>query len=786
MATRTSQLIVELLDRVSGPARRVSDALGRVRKSASDPASRNFTDALNGALERTNAMLADARAGVIDAVGGFYALRGAIAAPVASAMALESAMSDVKKVVDFKDDAELAAFTQQLLDLTKVIPMSVEGLAAIAAAAGQAGIAKDDLIAFTDAAARVGVAFDISAEDAGQAMAKMMTGLGLSLPEVIRLSDAMNHLSNQQASSAAEVMDVVRRVGAMAKQYGFTAEEVAAFGSAMVASGAQTEVAATSFMNMGRALTRGASATKRQRDAYAKLGMDAEKVAKSMQTDAVKTTITVMEAIAALPAEMRASVSSDLFGDEARALGPLLTNLDLVRESMGLVADETNYAGSAFKEYEARAKTFENRLQLFRNALSRVGIVIGTALLPPLTELMDRIEPVLDRIGEWISANPQLVAGVMAAVGALVAFRGAVAALTFASLLGKSGALTALAFGMNTVGRAARGAWGAASASVALQTALARMDGQKIGLFTKLGAALRGLAAVTGLTAIKAALAGLIGVVATISAPVWLAIAAAVAAVGLAWKYWGRVSAFISGVGRAIGDILAPALDAIRPVLDWFAPIGEVIAAGWDKAATAVSAVGKWLGSIFSQETLSEEDKAKAEQAGYDFVMAIWDGMKRVASEVTAWMDSWIGRLIFPVTGAINLMKSIKGGEGDGVTSDPMGTGFEQRAGGGPIRAGTPYIVGEDGPELITPSRSGFVHPAGETQKMMSGTGGGTARAAVAAPPGKVTLNLGGVTINAAPGQSAQEVAERAIALIEQKIGAALRGIQADTGMEAY
>lgn len=36
-----------------------------------------------------------------------------------------------------------------------------------------------------------------------------------------------------------------------------------------------------------------------------------------------------------------------------------------------------------------------------------------------------------------------------------------------------------------------------------------------------------------------------------------------------------------------------------------------------------------------------------------------------------------------------------------------------QRAAGGPIRAGLSYLVGERGPEVVTPTRDGFVHPNG-------------------------------------------------------------------------
>lgn len=42
------------------------------------------------------------------------------------------------------------------------------------------------------------------------------------------------------------------------------------------------------------------------------------------------------------------------------------------------------------------------------------------------------------------------------------------------------------------------------------------------------------------------------------------------------------------------------------------------------------------------------------------------------------------------------------------------------RKDGGPVAAGQAYLVGEEGPELITPSRRGWVHTAGETAAMMS------------------------------------------------------------------
>lgn len=814
MATRTSQLIVELLDRVSAPARRASEALRGIGRAVSTPGA--MTERMNGAIARNEAALDRARAGALDAVGAYYALSSAIGAPVRAAMEFESAMADVKKVVNFDGAEDIKAFEQGLMDMTKRVPMAVNGLAEIAAAAGQSGIAKEDILSFTEAAAQIGVAFDISADEAGTSMAKLMTGLGLTLDEAKLLTDAMNHLSNSQASSAAEVLDVVRRVGAQGKQYGFAAEEVAAFGSAMISAGAQTDVAATSFMNMGRALTRGASATMRQKEAYKALGMDAEKVAAAMQKDATKTTVTVMEAIAALPKEMQAAISSDLFGDEARALGPLLTNLDLVRESLGLIGDESKYAGSATKEFATRAKTFQNRMQLFNNSMTRLKVTLGTALLPILTDLMNRLEPIIDKIGEWISANPELVGQIISAVAALVAFKGALAAIRFVGLLGNGGALNLLALGMGTVGRAAAHLWGAARASVALQAALGAMSGgQALGVISKLGVGLRGaIMAVPGIAMLGQALGAIGAAVAGIGAGTLAAFAAVAAAVGAAgfaiWKYWDRVSSVFSGVSARVSEELQPAFDAVRPVLDWLQPIGDLIASAWERVGQAFDIVKSAVtsidfGGLFSQEVLTPEQIANGEKKGYqladriitgikapflkleelkgmvltlggEILQSLWDGMVARFSEFMAWVQEIPARIVEAI-GNIDLSGVIKwpsmpswlgGGEAAAASAGPSVDGA--RAKGGPISRGGTYLAGEKGPELITPTRSGYVHTAAKTAAMGAGA----------------TINLGGISIHGAPEMDAHEIAAEAVRQIEAKIGAALRGVQADTGMEAY
>ncbi|MDF3606570.1 phage tail tape measure protein [Paracoccus sp. DMF-8] len=797
MATQTSSLIVSLVDRVTAPARAVARSLEGLNQRAWGGGFPEASRRLDASIARTDEALSRARGGIVDAVGSWYMLKGAIGGPVQAAREFESAMADVKKVVDFPTPDGLQQFQKDLMELSTRIPVTVNGLAEIAAAAGQNGVAAEDLVAFTEAAAKIGVAFDISAGDAGLAMAKLQTGLGLTLDEVIRLSDAMNHLSNNQAATAAEVLDIVRRVGAMGKQYGFTAEETAAFGSAMVASGAQTEVAATSFMNMGRALTRGASATKRQSAAFQKLGLDAEDVARRMQEDAVGTTIDVMERMSQLPAEMRASVSSDLFGDEARALGPLLTNLNLIRESVGLVAKESEYAGSAFKEFEVRAATFDNAVITFNNRMHALKVVIGEALIPAINELIERLTPVVAAITDFARADPELIRGLLMATAGVIAFRGAIAALRFAGLLGKSGVLNLAAMGLHGIGGTAARLVGAARASMALQTALAAMSGVRLGNLAKIGAGLRGIIGATpGLRLVGPAIGAVTAALGAISAPVWAGIAAAIVAVGAAWKYWDRISAIVRGVARAVGEALRPAIEAVGEWLSPLTPILDGFSAAWDRVKDAMQSVVDFvmggLSGLFSREVLTPEESAELEErardvakrvidrikaipagiiaagaemfnAGLEIIQKLWDGMVQKFEDLMEWVRAIPGRIKDAVGDIVFTTQDEAASSymnSNPTMRDPRVDGA--RRSGGPVSAGGTYQVGEDGPEIITPTRSGYVHPTGK--------GPGGAPITVSAP----------ITINAVPGESAESLARRVKAILDRELGASMRAALAD------
>ncbi|HIW01554.1 MAG TPA: phage tail tape measure protein [Candidatus Desulfovibrio intestinipullorum] len=360
---------LSLVDLVSGPLDRIRGAMGGVNASVAS-------------LGQRMGNLALAMAPVALAAG---AMIGAFGLAASKAMAFESAMADVRKVVNFDTAAEFDAMNKSVMDMAGRIPMAADGIAAIIAAAGQSGIAKQDLAEFAEQAAKMGVAFDLTGDQAGKMMADWRAGMGLTLPQVYSLADAVNHLSNNMNATAPALGEVIQRVGAVAMTCGLGATQVAALGAAFLSAGAGPEIAATALKNFTGALVRGTAMSKSQAEAFKAIGFEATQLAKDMQTDAQGTIFKVLEALAQKPKELQVSLLSEMFGQESiGAIAPLLKNMDNLRQAFGLVGDAANYAGSMQNEFDVRSKTTENALQLLSNRLTNLAIAVGNAFLPAI------------------------------------------------------------------------------------------------------------------------------------------------------------------------------------------------------------------------------------------------------------------------------------------------------------------------------------------------------------------------------------------------------------------
>jgi TP901 family phage tail tape measure protein len=406
MNAREAALRLKLIDGVSGPAKAVAATLGM----------------LNKAITGFTAQRMAANAAFMDASLQAVAFAAALTIPIRSAVKLEDALSDFNRVANLTDE-ELAAAKSSFLGLAREIPVAREELVAVAEAIVSAGAPIGELEERIRLITQASTAWGTENKQTAADLSAVGSALGLSLPQLREFADVVNYLANTRAAESPEIVDYVKRIGSLGKMAGLTKEQIAAIGTELLGMGTASDVAATATQAVLRALTKGTNATKGQRSAFKKLGLDAKQVAKSMQVDGDGTILDVLERLSKLSDDERLSVANELFGDEGRAMLALIEHRKRLAKTMEDAGDAAKTAGSVQKEYEGALKKTSAQLRILRNRLDNVSEAFGSALLPSIKDSSSALGGYLDKVEAVIRANPDFVRKATLTAAGMVAMR---------------------------------------------------------------------------------------------------------------------------------------------------------------------------------------------------------------------------------------------------------------------------------------------------------------------------------------------------------------------------
>lgn len=342
---------------------------------------------------------------------------GIIGKGLGEAISFESAMADVRKVVNFDENDNIKKMSDDILKMSQTLPVSAKELAAIAAAGGQIGLGSKDVREFTNLVTKMKVAFDMSAEDVGDSVAKIKNILGISLEEMQDLGDSINHLSDNSASKAREIVEVMKRTAAAGKQIGFTKEQIAALSSSFIALGKRPEVAGTAINNLYRVLATADKMGEKAQNAFAKLGISGEFLKEASSNDAQEALDMFLQRISKLDQKDQMGVMVDIFGREfADDMVTLVGGLDTYKNALKNASDEAK-KNSLQREFDTRAATTENSITLMKNAFNSLAINLSSVFLPAISGL----SVVISYLVNGITYITGLVPGLNGVLGGLIA-----------------------------------------------------------------------------------------------------------------------------------------------------------------------------------------------------------------------------------------------------------------------------------------------------------------------------------------------------------------------------
>ncbi len=356
------------------------------------------------------------------------AVMGSIRGLADPAIKFESAMADVRKVVDFDTPEQFKEMGNDILKLTRTIPMAGEEIAAIVAAGGQSGVARENLLGYAKDAVTMGVAFDMAAGDAGEAMATMANVLGKPITEMAQFGDVINHLSDNANSKAKDIVNVITRVGSDTRMLGLSENQAAALGSTFLSMGKAPELAAQAVKGMSSSfLQLKAGAHEKE---LKQLGFTTKSFAAAMNKDAQGAISSFIEKVKKMPKDKQYPLLAKVFGKQyADDVLLLAQNTGEYNRQLGLLQEtdangNLKYIGSMQREFENRSNTTENKLTKLKSSLAEIATKIGSAFLPVITSFVENITPVIYSITEWVETNPQIMEWVLTVGGGIGAVVG--------------------------------------------------------------------------------------------------------------------------------------------------------------------------------------------------------------------------------------------------------------------------------------------------------------------------------------------------------------------------
>jgi len=308
---------------------------------------------------------------------GVDAVRGAIN--------FETKMSEVRKTTGFTTE-ETKKFGDELLNMSKTLPISTDALADIAGVAGQLGIVGTQNIKdFTEIIGKATIAlpeFAGGAEQIALVVAKAQNVFKLTTKESENLLSTWNELSNTTAANAMEISKFIENVGGSAKTMGISAAQASALGATLVSMGEDGSDAGT------RVSSAIVFMQKHLDDAAKTAGISTAEFKKRLDENALGAISDVIRGLEKIPSATDKNIAAmDIFGQiGGKVMTKLTGNLDQLNTN--LTTSETGWKNntSLEKEFGVAAETTAIQMQTFKNNVNVILIELGNEVLPHIND----------------------------------------------------------------------------------------------------------------------------------------------------------------------------------------------------------------------------------------------------------------------------------------------------------------------------------------------------------------------------------------------------------------
>lgn len=334
-----------------------------------------------------------------------------------SSIEFESAFAGVEKTVDGTDE-ELKELSDGIKDLATKIPLTTTELAKIAETAGQLGIAKKDILTFTEVVANLVATTDLSAEEAAVSLARIANITGLMTSEYKNFGSTLVDLGNNSAAFESEILEMTNRLAGTGSIVEATNAQLLGVATTLVSLGIEAEAGGTAFSKLLTNIELAVETGSDQLQQYADIaGMSVEQFSDAWRNDAVEAVSAFIDGLGNLKSEGQSAivVLDDMGISEVRLRDTILK----LTEADGLLTENLERSNAAWTdnnaltaEAEKRYETTESKITLAKTAIDNLKITIGNDLLSQFDGFIGKFTDLVKACDEYIKKNPDVVTGI--------------------------------------------------------------------------------------------------------------------------------------------------------------------------------------------------------------------------------------------------------------------------------------------------------------------------------------------------------------------------------------
>ena len=373
--------------------------------------AKNFLDELdkvqNATKETEKILKTTAKAASV----AFVALTGAIAAVTKSYADYETALIGVGKTTNIAGK-DLKNFGKEVQTLSKKIPLSTNELLGIAQAAGQLGVTGEaNLLKFTETVAKLGVATDLSGEQAATSLTRILTVTNEGVGEIDKFASVIVALGNNFAATESEIVRMATEVSRSTAIFKVSASQAAGLSAALKSIGVRAELGGSSVGRAFRAIDSALRKGGAQMRALERLtGQTGDQLKKTFETDAISVFQSFLGGLKEVDDQggdtTAALAQFGLKGEEILKVLPVLAkNANLVGRALNTAAKETENATALNEEAAKAFNTLNSNAVKLKNSIVVLSTELGERFARDAADLLVSLTGLIDKFHDLVETT---------------------------------------------------------------------------------------------------------------------------------------------------------------------------------------------------------------------------------------------------------------------------------------------------------------------------------------------------------------------------------------------